>query len=72
MAKRYLSPVILDDTPGTPGQTLEGDIASVRDLKEDMSTSFVYGDDSYEEEYVVPDVIQEVASADPVAEDSEE
>ena len=63
MARRYQSPVLLSDMPPVnPSQGFHGE--SIHELKDDISTSFVYGDDNYEEEYIVPDVVKEVTASD--------
>ena len=69
MAKKYRAPLLLDGDPNMGGAELSehGIFHAVQDMKEDISTSFVYGDNSYEEDYVVPDVMEEIAA--PVAEE---
>ena len=71
MARKYNSPVLLSDMP--PVKPSQGVIGfSTHDMKDDISTSFVYGDDNYEEDYVVPDVVEEVIAADSEAEEAAE
>ena len=41
-------------------------------MKDDLSTSFVYGDDNYEEDYIVPDLVEEVVTSDAASEESAE
>lgn len=72
MAKKYNSPVILAGPIDDSRPSLTGDLQFIRDEKGDISTSFVYGDDFYEEEYVVPDVVEEVISSDTASEESGE
>ena len=69
MAKKYISPTFGDVDPISQGSV---DWDSARSMKDDISTSFVYGDDSYEEEYVVPDVVEELVSADSGSEEAGE
>ena len=71
MAKKYSTPVILGPIDDIR-PSLKGDLQFVRDEKDDISTSFVYGDDCYEEEYVVPDVVEEIAPAGSNSEESGE
>ena len=67
MAKKYRSPILLDEvieTPPAEGTNMHGGFNNIREMKDDLSTSFVYGDDHYEEEYVVPDIVEEVIVSD--------
>ncbi len=64
MAKKYKSPVLLSDIGGLTGESGAYAVEdSIREQKDDLlATSFVYGDESYEEEYIVPDVMEEIAA----------
>ena len=74
MAKKYRTPILLDldDNGFDTEHSGEYHFDSTHELKDELATSFVYGDDNYEEEYIVPDVVDEVIAADPVAEESGE
>ena len=60
MAKKYRTPILLE-TPD-PNDDTSGNVTirAIHEIKDDISTSFVYGDDSYEEEYVVPGIVEEI------------
>ncbi|MBR2779723.1 MAG: hypothetical protein IKD85_06090 [Firmicutes bacterium] len=72
MAKKYCAPVLLG-TPDNPNPSFAGNWQDIREEKEDLANSFVYGDDNYEEEYVVPDIFEVIgpAASSDAAEDAE-
>ena len=73
MAKRYRSPIVLDG-PVDPGfdKSIELGIDAIREMKDEISTSFVYGDETYEEEYIVPDVVEEILVTETASEEVDE
>ena len=64
MAKKYMSPVLMEGGIEDPTTSLGAGLDAVREMKDDLSTSFVYGDDNYEEDYMVPDLVEEVITSD--------
>ncbi len=74
MAKKYLSPVLLAGGEIGHNKSEQGNVEdeSIRNMKDDISSSFVYGDDNYEEEYIVPNIVEEIVPADSRSEEAGE